>query len=148
MGGLPQAPGRVAPRGSGTMVSARIRRDPPTPRREAATVTMPASRPTLPGFPALAAGPLALVLALSGRAPATTDEAEQLFRERVHPLLEQHCFECHGPQAARRRGGLSMNGLDTLLRGGDSGPALVTGDANASLLVGAVRRTDPDLAMP
>jgi len=109
---------------------------------------MPVLRPA-PPRPGAALGPLlAAALALAAAPPAAPDDGEQFFRERIYPLLEQNCFECHGPAATRLRGGLYLNGSAALLRGGDSGPALVPGDAEASLLVQAVRRADPDLSMP
>jgi mono/diheme cytochrome c family protein len=91
---------------------------------------------------------LALALAGAGAPPGPADEGEDLFRERILPLLEARCFECHGPAAPRLRGGLLLESRASLLRGGDSGPAVVDGDPEASLLVRAVRRTDPDLSMP
>ncbi|HEX5009917.1 MAG TPA: DUF1553 domain-containing protein [Planctomycetota bacterium] len=90
---------------------------------------------------------LVFVLCLAAR-PASGSEAETLFRQQVLPVLQQNCFKCHGPQARRLRGGLRMNGLDSLLKGGDGGPAIVPGDPDNSPLVKAVRRTDPDFMMP
>lgn len=93
---------------------------------------------------------LALCAALAGASSARQGDAppEARFRERVLPILERRCFECHGTGAKRIRGGLLMSGRDALLAGGDSGPAIVPGDPDASLLVRAVRYEDPDLEMP
>ncbi|MCZ6598451.1 MAG: PSD1 and planctomycete cytochrome C domain-containing protein [Planctomycetota bacterium] len=70
------------------------------------------------------------------------------FRQQVLPLLRESCFECHGPDKRRVKGGLRMDGQESFLRGGDRGPALVPGDPDASLLVRAVRYGDPLLEMP
>jgi hypothetical protein len=66
----------------------------------------------------------------------------------VLELLEARCFKCHGPEVRRAKGGLRMNGRAALLAGGHGGPAIVPGDADASLLIQAVRRLDEDVAMP
>ena len=68
----------------------------------------------------------------------------EFFQARVKPVLESKCLGCHltEPQA-----GLRMDSLEALLKGGKSGPALVKGDADASLLVKAVRYQH-DLKMP
>jgi hypothetical protein len=81
-----------------------------------------------------------------GDAPQASGDA--FFAERVLPILSQRCFKCHGPAAAKVKGGLRMSGRQALLAGGDSGPAIVPGDADASLLIRAVRYTDEELKMP
>ncbi len=55
-----------------------------------------------------------------------------LFREHVRPLLEANCVKCHNPQL--RRGGLDLSTREGLLRGGDTGPVVVSGDAKSSVL--------------
>ena len=63
------------------------------------------------------------------------------FRREVLPLLTRRCFACHG--ASLQKGGYRLDGREAALRGGDSGPAIVAGDAVGSHLVrlvsGAVR---------
>ncbi|MGB1706671.1 MAG: DUF1549 domain-containing protein, partial [Rubripirellula sp.] len=73
--------------------------------------------------------------------------AEQLefFEKHIRPLLVQHCYECHGE---RSDGGLQLNSREGLLRGGDSGAALIPGDLDASLLIEAVRYKNRDFQMP
>jgi mono/diheme cytochrome c family protein len=79
-------------------------------------------------------------------ASATAQSADELFETRVRPVLAQKCAECHSEQ--RRRGGLKVSTLDDLLRGGRSGPAIVPGDPDNSLLVQVVRHQVEDLEMP
>ena len=64
---------------------------------------------------------------------------EQLryFESHVRPLLVEKCLECH--TGNEPDGGLLMNGHASLLAGGESGPAVEPGDAEASLLIEAVR---------
>ncbi|MFO0975134.1 MAG: PSD1 and planctomycete cytochrome C domain-containing protein [Planctomycetaceae bacterium] len=61
-------------------------------------------------------------------------------------LLEKHCYSCHGPE--KQEGNLRLDTLQGLSLGGKSGAVLVPGKADESLLVTAVRRTDPSLEMP
>ncbi len=75
---------------------------------------------------------------------AIADDDMRIFHEGVAPLLERRCIGCHGPQMAE--GGLSFETHDTLLAGGDSGPPVVPGDPDSSLLLEYVTGDDP--AMP
>ena len=67
-------------------------------------------------------------------------EAMTFFESEVRPLLSQHCHECHSGDEPD--GGLSLDRHQAILRGGDSGPAVVPGDPNASLLISAVNYQD------
>jgi hypothetical protein len=86
---------------------------------------------------------LPLLLAVSAWAE---DPAARHFHERVKPLLDLRCISCHGPDKVK--GGLRMDSREALLQGGDSGPALVPGRPEESLLLQAVLHTAPDLEMP
>jgi mono/diheme cytochrome c family protein len=81
------------------------------------------------------------------RAGDAAADGMRLFREKVQPVLEQHCYECHSAQAKKLRGGLRLDTRAGLRKGGDSGPAVVPGDAKNSPLIQAVRH-EGDLAMP
>ncbi|NBQ14984.1 MAG: hypothetical protein EBU31_10335, partial [Proteobacteria bacterium] len=59
-----------------------------------------------------------------------------------------HCYKCHSDGAAKLKGGLKLDSLAAILAGGDTGPSIVPGDANHSLLITAVRYKDKDLEMP
>jgi mono/diheme cytochrome c family protein len=67
------------------------------------------------------------------------------FDSRVRPLLVKNCFTCH---TTNRMGGLEMTSREALLKGGNSGPAIVPGNPDQSLLIQAVRHTHPRLKMP
>ena len=56
-----------------------------------------------------------------------------LFTDRVAPLLRQRCVSCHNPKT--KRGGLDLTTRETMLAGGDTGPALKPGAAADSLLI-------------
>ena len=67
------------------------------------------------------------------------------FESEVLPVLKSRCFACHGP--LRQRGDLRLDSRPAMLIGGGRGAAIVPGDAEASLLVAAIRRED-ELEMP
>lgn len=75
------------------------------------------------------------------------DDAE-FFEKRIRPFLGDHCIECHSAQQGKTKGGLAMDSRDLLLKGGDSGPALVPGQPSKSLLVLAARHEHSELHMP
>tara|TARA_R110002095_G_scaffold161803_1_gene140243 strand:+ start:33402 stop:36650 length:3249 start_codon:yes stop_codon:yes gene_type:complete len=58
------------------------------------------------------------------------------FEKEVRPLLIKHCLECHGEK--KQKGELRLDSLKAMLQGGESGPAIVPGKANESLLVEAI----------
>ncbi|HAB19793.1 MAG TPA: DUF1553 domain-containing protein [Verrucomicrobiota bacterium] len=84
---------------------------------------------------------------LAGAGAVSAEPTQELhFLERVQPLLQRRCVSCHGPDKVT--GGLRMDSRPALLRGGDSGPALVPGQPSQSLLLQAVLHTKADLEMP
>src|SRR5690349_11422576 len=72
----------------------------------------------------------------------------QFFENHIRPLLAENCYKCHSQQAEKVKGGLLLDTKEGVLKGGDTGPAIVPGDAEKSLLIKAVRYTDGDLQMP
>ena len=76
------------------------------------------------------------------------DERRIRFDREVRPLLSDACFQCHGPDEATRHGGLRLDQNKAVLQGGDSGPAIVAGDLDASEVWQRITSSDPDLVMP
>jgi Protein of unknown function (DUF1553)/Protein of unknown function (DUF1549)/Planctomycete cytochrome C len=72
----------------------------------------------------------------------------RFFEAKVRPLLVKHCYACHSSEADKAEGNLLLDSRPDLLRGGDSGPAVVVGDSRRSLLMRAVLYEDLKLAMP
>lgn len=71
------------------------------------------------------------------------------FEKHVRPVLVESCYGCHSAQAEKGiKGGLSLETRESVLKGGENGPALVAGDPEKSLLIKAVRYHDADLQMP
>ena len=63
--------------------------------------------------------------------------AERAFVEQVRPVLQAHCFNCHGGKF--KQAGLSLQTRETLLKGSDNGAVVVPGKADESLLVKKIR---------
>jgi hypothetical protein len=76
------------------------------------------------------------------------DAGIEFFEKRIRPLLVEHCYECHSTGAKKVRGGLLLDSRPALQKGGESGPAVVPGHADKSLLIKAVRFGDDNLKMP
>lgn len=68
------------------------------------------------------------------------------FARDILPILRDSCFECHGSSRPRAR--LRLDARANAMRGGVSGPAIVPGDPEASLLLQRVRGLGDDEAMP
>lgn len=78
----------------------------------------------------------------SQESPTFDAASVEFFQTKVKPLLEARCFECHGPDTKVLKGGLSLASRAAMLRGGDSGAAIVPGKPDESLLVKAVKYID------
>ncbi|MBI3851130.1 MAG: PSD1 domain-containing protein [Verrucomicrobia bacterium] len=95
---------------------------------------------------------IAILVLLSARLfdafGAAGDDGVEFFEKRIRPLLVEHCYKCHSAQSEKVKGGLLLDTREGLLKGGDTGPAIVPGDPEKSLLIKAVRQTDKDLQMP
>ncbi|MEJ7616693.1 MAG: PSD1 and planctomycete cytochrome C domain-containing protein [Pyrinomonadaceae bacterium] len=71
---------------------------------------------------------------------------EEFFAARVKPLLTAKCVACHGPESPQRN--LRLDSREAIIKGGASGPAVVPGDPDKSLLVASVRYTHNRYQMP
>jgi mono/diheme cytochrome c family protein len=82
--------------------------------------------------------------------PQTPPSPEDLafFTQSIQPLFETHCYECHSGKADSIKGQLRLDTRDGLRHGGESGPALIPGHPEQSLLLEAVRHSHKDLQMP
>ncbi|MCS1409030.1 MAG: hypothetical protein M2R45_02209 [Verrucomicrobia subdivision 3 bacterium] len=75
-------------------------------------------------------------------------EAEQLFVHQIWPQISAKCLPCHGDNKDKIKANLNLTQRSTALEGGDSGPALIPGDTENSLIFQAITWTDEDLQMP
>ena len=76
--------------------------------------------------------------------PAPKDPV--VFARDIKPILELRCLQCHGK--GRDKGGFRVDDRAALLRGGDSGPAVVPGHGTEGMLIALVSGLDPDEVMP
>lgn len=78
-------------------------------------------------------------MCLAIASPAIGDDTRSLeiFEKVVRPTLLEHCVRCHGDK--KQQGGLRVDSRQSLLAGGDSGPAIVPGKPDESLLIQAIR---------
>src|SRR5688500_7751088 len=68
------------------------------------------------------------------------------FKSDVKPILEASCIKCHA--RGQGKGGFRLDNRQLLLKGGDSGPAVVPGKGGESYLIELVSGIDPDNVMP
>jgi arylsulfatase len=71
-----------------------------------------------------------------------------LYQRSVRPLLVEHCYECHSARAARPESGLRLDTADGPFRGGATGPAVVPGDPDGSMLIRALDYASETARMP
>lgn len=92
-----------------------------------------------------------LVLVLHGITSDSASWADDAapFSSHILPLLSENCFQCHGPDAANREGGLRLDQKEGAYGEADSGDrAVVPGDVSQSGLFDRITSDDPDLRMP
>ncbi len=82
-----------------------------------------------------------------------SDQDLEFFESKVRPILAEKCFECHGPNAKPLEGGLSLASRSGVIKGGDTGPSIVIGHPDESLLIdainyGEVYEMPPDTKLP
>ena len=90
----------------------------------------------------------ACLLVLASGVLASAAEPRVEFNRQIRPILSDHCFQCHGPDQSHREGGLRLDLAAEAAKGGDSGPALVPGQVDASEVWKRITSTDPELQMP
>ena len=88
---------------------------------------------------------LPALLAFAALSSATASES--FFDQQVLPILKQRCYECHSHES-KIKGGLALDSKSGWQTGGDHGAAITPGNVSKSLLVEAVRYTNPDMEMP
>src|SRR5712692_7314933 len=86
-----------------------------------------------------------LLLVWPASASAQTGAASpEFFESKVRPILATNCYACH---ANSQLAGLRIDSRAAMLKGGQTGPSIVPGDPDKSLLIQAVRQTG-ELKMP
>lgn len=91
---------------------------------------------------------LTFTLTLHSAEPSLAKDDVAFFETKIRPVLSEHCYKCHSHSADKIKAGLLLDSRAALLHGGNSGPAVVPGQPDESLLIQAIRYADADLRMP
>ncbi len=81
-------------------------------------------------------------------APVPDAAGLEFFEQHIRPLLVARCYQCHSSDAKELEGSLRLDSRQGWSAGGDSGPAIIPGDPDKSLIMRAVRYASSDLQMP
>ncbi len=88
---------------------------------------------------------LSLAAVSAAAAQSIPANSPDFFETKIRPVLIKNCYTCH---TNSQMGGLRLDSLDTMTKGGSRGPAVVPGDLAKSILLTAIKQTDPSLKMP
>jgi len=99
---------------------------------------------------------LLVVLALWTQATSGAEDPldavdRDFFEQKIRPVLVTHCYECHSAAAdsrGKQKGSLALDTRAAVRQGGESGPTIVLGKPDESLLVKAIRHDADAPAMP
>ena len=71
---------------------------------------------------------------------AADDPAQvEFFEKKIRPVLVEHCYKCHSGTTPILKGKLRVDFREGLMKGGDSGPSIITGKPDESLLILALK---------
>ena len=84
---------------------------------------------------------------LGAFAESFSPEQINFFERRIRPVLVTKCYDCHAV-GKKVKGGLVLDSREGLIKGGSSGPAVVPGDPDASLLIRVIKGLEEDMLMP
>ncbi len=90
---------------------------------------------------------LTLIVVAAGSAVATDEvklspDEVKFFESKIRPVLIRECYGCHSNETGAAKGGLRLDTERLTHLGGDSGPAIVPGDLDESLLWSAINHED------
>ena len=90
----------------------------------------------------------ALFIVIAWQVSSARCDETDFFREYIEPLLKTNCYDCHSHEAGEASGGLVLDSKAGWSVGGDSGPTIVPGALDKSLLWQVVNYQRPGLEMP
>ncbi len=91
---------------------------------------------------------LALVAEAQEKTPPPDKDGIAFFEAKIRPVLVDRCYSCHSAESKKVKGELLVDSREGLLKGGETGPSVVPGDPDKSLLIKAIRYKDDELKMP
>ena len=89
---------------------------------------------------------LGLILSADEKSKEVTPEQAEFFEKKIRPVFANNCFNCHGPE--KQEGNLRLDKHAFVMKGGDTGPAVVPGDTEKSEIVGAIGYDPTGYQMP
>ncbi|MBL8797703.1 MAG: PSD1 domain-containing protein [Planctomycetia bacterium] len=99
--------------------------------------------PWLKKLPAVCALAVGLAVAYQDRDGVAAAEPDakgiEFFENKIRPVLVNSCYECHSAKSSKVKGGLLLDTRDGVRNGGDTGPAIIPGDPDKSLLIQSLR---------
>src|SRR5947199_9314046 len=90
----------------------------------------------------------ALLLCAARQGPARAQAPPVEFNRDVRPILSEACFQCHGPDRARRKAGLRLDTREGAFAELENGPVIVPGKPDGSPLVDRITSADDGERMP
>ncbi|NOS72497.1 MAG: hypothetical protein HOP33_21565, partial [Verrucomicrobia bacterium] len=100
---------------------------------------------TVPGLTVLT---VAIGTTLMSALGAVVTPDVEFFETKIRPVLVESCYDCHSSTSKKLKGALRVDNRATLLKGGDTAPAVVPGKPEESLLLTAISHRNEDLLMP
>jgi len=88
-------------------------------------------------------------LLLAAESPNASPEGIEFFEKKIRPVLVERCYACHSAENEKKlKANLYLDSREGLLKGGDTGPSIVLGAPEKSLLIKAITYKDDNLMMP
>lgn len=83
-----------------------------------------------------------------GPPKSVSSEGVVFFEKKILPVLTRYCYECHSRMSDEPQGGLQVDTRAAIRAGGGTGPGIVPGDPDTSLVIEAVRYEEDAYQMP
>ncbi len=87
-------------------------------------------------------------IAMPSLASAQSTSELEFFENKIRPIFSENCYKCHSAAAGKTKANLALDSKQGVLKGGESGAAVVPGQPEKSLLIKAVSYASPNLQMP
>ncbi len=91
---------------------------------------------------------IAAIVLLAAGTPDAASAGDFSFARDVRPILSEHCFTCHGPDAAARQTELRLDQPESVFSEINGTTIVSPGNPDSSELVARITAKDPDLVMP
>jgi hypothetical protein len=85
---------------------------------------------------------LTIILSLSACTALSQENGIQFFEKNIRPVLNKQCYSCHSSNSKNVKGSLSLDTRQGILNGGDSGPSVVPGNIDESILIDYIESGD------